>query len=126
MNENLIVGSNLIAEWFGKWPSFHDAEIVEVHLYRERRRMDLKLYAFEMTSEVDERGYYKLAKRCFIDFCFEGIDELELSDFNQQNVIGGLSLEENGGGVKVVIDPIFGMGAEWSCERVVIQAVTGF
>jgi hypothetical protein len=27
-------GTDKIIQWFGQWPSFHDAEILELHLNR--------------------------------------------------------------------------------------------
>jgi hypothetical protein len=32
--DSLIENSSLIVSHFGKWPSFHDAEIVDLHLWR--------------------------------------------------------------------------------------------
>jgi hypothetical protein len=31
-----IPGAESVVKWFGKWPSFHDAEIMTLHIDRER------------------------------------------------------------------------------------------
>ena len=37
MNQEIpnVPGSDAVVAWFGEWPSFHDAEILELHLDRE-------------------------------------------------------------------------------------------
>ena len=32
-----LTGFEDIVGWFGKWPSFHDAEVLSIHIERERR-----------------------------------------------------------------------------------------
>jgi hypothetical protein len=95
-----IINHKLVTDWFGRWPAFHDAEILSMHL--ERRPLEngsgpslaVRLHAFEMTGDVDERGHYKLVKHAIITFEFDGMEEISLDGFNCQNVISVLVLEE--------------------------------
>ena len=71
--ESLIVGREKITNIFGYWPSFHDAEVLEFHLWRGNVDPDVKAYVFpvltvkihlwEITSKVDTRGYCVLRHR---------------------------------------------------------------
>ncbi len=56
-----ISGAAELHDWFGYWPSFHDAEIVSLHLNRQGRS-SLRLLTWEMTKDIDEKGYYVLTK----------------------------------------------------------------
>ena len=47
-----IPGATDVMAWFGYWPTFHDAEVLSIHLNRSSDS-EVSLYAFEMTPEVD-------------------------------------------------------------------------
>ncbi len=89
-----IENANLVIDHFGYWPTFHDSEVISIKLERtlnkEHSSVQLKLYSFEMTSEV-VNGFYKSIKHCYIDFEFLHLNKIELDGFNHQNAV--LSLE---------------------------------
>jgi hypothetical protein len=95
-----IINHKLVTDWFGRWPAFHDAEVLSTCL--DRRPLEngsgpsltIRLHAFEMTGEVDERGHYKLVKHAIVTFEFAGMEEITLEGFNCQNVIFCLDLTE--------------------------------
>lgn len=70
--------ADLVLRAFGNWPSFHDAGL------REVRRTDdggltLTLHAFEMTSEVDAKGYFVLTRHHRIRLRFEDVADDRLA-----------------------------------------------
>ena len=82
-NDDIAAGLNgfdAVVRWFGRWPSFHDAEIVSLRLMREGESL-LRVYP-----------YYP-EKPAAVDFVLEGVTDLELYDFSSQNVISSLDLE---------------------------------
>ena len=95
-----VVNHRLITDWFGYWPSFHDAEVLS--LYLDRRPLEagpgpslvVRVHTFEMTREVDDRGHYKFRKHAIITLEFDGVEEMSLDGFNGQNALAGLDLEE--------------------------------
>src|SRR4030095_16739057 len=92
-----IENSDLVVNHFGYWPKFHDSEVMEMQLYRNypgEPFMNLKLYAFEATPEMNDQGYHKLIKQCVIEFEFMGISDNYFTDFNFQNAIFELIIEE--------------------------------
>jgi hypothetical protein len=75
-----IAGAELLTRVFGYWPSFHDAEVVRVALsrapaYREGAFLEADVHAFEMTSDVDERGYFVLRHHVLVSFRFEAVGQ---------------------------------------------------
>lgn len=84
-----IEGAQQLYDWFGYWPSFHDAEVLSLHLNRSGTS-SLVLHTWEMTKELDERGYYILTKHVVVEFVMKEIVELNVNGFSQQNVIFGL------------------------------------
>jgi hypothetical protein len=63
----LIVGSEKLTSIFGRWPSFHDAEIHDLHLQRgyinpedqvyECPLLTVRLHRWLMTRDIDQKGF---------------------------------------------------------------------
>ena len=92
--------------------------------------LTVKLHAWELTSEVDERGYLVLRHHTLTTLRFHDVDEFSMEGFNQQNAIFELSIEQrerNDGPSPfffVEFRPAFGMSASFKCFRVeVVDAV---
>src|SRR5262249_8951219 len=95
-----IPGAANLVEWFGEWPSFHDAEILKVILDRSARS-SIQIHTWRMTSEVDQKRRYVTDHHMVVTFWFERITDLDLGDFNSQNVISGLDVERTTSGIRV-------------------------
>lgn len=85
-------GAEMVA-WFGYVPSFHDAEIVSLHLNRNGESA-LTLHARDTTIKTDEQGQTIVNKDVVVTFTLEDIAALELQDFSAQNVISGLEFRK--------------------------------
>jgi immunity protein 50 of polymorphic toxin system len=127
-----IERGHLVTDVFGRWPSFHDAEVLRVRLDREGEAgpwLEADIYAFDMTSEIDERGYYVLDKRHVVTLRFDGLVAVDLRWFNQQNVIATLDIEEATNDEEpavrwhVDVGSSFGMEAQFDCASVRVVAV---
>jgi hypothetical protein len=134
MSENVgFDGSEIVTDWFGYWPGLHDAEILSVDFQRavdgSGPDVYVKVHAFEMTSEVTERGYFKLIKHCIIELRFEQIDDVDLRNFGHQNVIDGISLsfassKEGSRRIAVEFEAITEMELSFSCAKAVVVGLT--
>jgi hypothetical protein len=138
--ESLIQGSDKLTSIFGYWPSFHDAEVIEIHFWRGDIDTDnskyvfpvltAKLHLWEMTREVNPEGYLVLHHHTLARLRFYDIDDFKMEGFNHQNAILGLSItshERSEGpspSFDVHFDPAFGMGATFRCSSIeVLDAV---
>lgn len=132
-----IKNSGLLTEIFGRWPSFHDAEVISIELFRDPKSTNepslrAKIYVFEATSELDDRGFYVLKNHELVTFLFSGIDENSVAGFNQQNVLGDLSIEDISSRqldrlkFEVHFASIFGVEAEFNCRAVEVEALEPF
>jgi hypothetical protein len=136
--ENLVERSERLTSIFGYWPSFHDAEVIEFNLWRGDVEPDAKRYIFptltakihlwEITSEIDARGYLVLRHHTLATLRFHDIFELCMNGFNHQNAIFGLSItsaptEGFPQRLHVEFEPAFGVTATFYCLRVeVVEA----
>lgn len=132
-----IKQSNLLTDIFGRWPSFHDAEVISIELFRNPNgvsepNLRANIHVFEMTPEVDERGYYVLKNHMLVTFLFCGIDENKVDGFNQQNVLWELAIVDISSRqleqlrFEIHFASSFGVEAEFRCRSVEIEAVVCF
>jgi hypothetical protein len=130
-----IENSNLVTDWFGFWPSFHDAEVIEINLHRSLRGIEngavlsASVYAFQMTSEVDEKSFYKLIKNCVIELEFLNIDSLEVEDFNHQNALHNIEFSQvknisGNHSISVDFNSNYGVSFTFTCSKVRVTSVT--
>jgi hypothetical protein len=129
--ESLIIGSEKLTCIFGYWPSFHDAEVLELHLSRGDSDIDkgiydfpvlsMKLHVWELTKEVDSEGYLVLRHHTLTTLKFRDVADFRMEGFNHQNAILELSVarlaraEKPSPYFSVDFQPAFGMGASFQC-----------
>jgi Immunity protein 50 len=107
---NEVPGGRELVDWFGYAPRFHDAEVLGVTLDREGGTCALRVHGFEMTSEVDAKGYFVCAKHVVVTFIVGGLTAMELSDFNHQNALMGLAIARDADdGFRVSLDAAYGL-----------------
>jgi len=96
----VVAGHERLTSKFGRWPSFHDAEVVDLHLWRGEVKpgewddsnvfpvLTVKLRILEATQiGATDAGHDVLATLRFHD-----VDDLKLEGFNHVNQIVELSL----------------------------------
>jgi hypothetical protein len=127
-----IQNADMVTSWFGYWPSFHDAEVLEMVLSRDGTdgspSLSATIHAFEMTNEVTPEGYFLCHKHAVVTLLFEGLDAFALDGFNHQNALSGLSITEanSEGPLTVNFDGDYGLESELTCRRIeVVSIVAG-
>jgi hypothetical protein len=116
---NSISGAAELFAWFGFWPDFHDAEIISLALNRSGIST-LQIHTWQMTDQVDEKGYYILKKHVLVNFQMEDVLDLELVDFSPQNVISGLILKKAKDGILLELGPCYGLAGSISARKLSI------
>lgn len=85
-----VRNTQAVLEAFGYWPSFHDAPVVDFR-YKPEGAVDFILHGWEMTADVDERGYFKLIKHHLVEFAFQEVSDADLERFTSMgNILFGL------------------------------------
>jgi hypothetical protein len=130
--EKYIGGSEKLTTIFGRWPSFHDAEVIDLHLREgdpaENRPplpvLTTKVHLWELTNEIDAQGYYVLRHHTLATLRFHDVLDLKMKGFTHQNVIFGLSIvpqERSEGPWKLVFavefEPVAEFEATFYCSR---------
>ena len=98
-----IENHKLVLDAFGCWPSFHDAEIQSITMDCTSMlatapinnvRLEMMIHCWELTNELNEKGFYKLRKHHSVRFEFDMIHEVTLKNFGQQNCVYYITFEE--------------------------------
>ena len=133
-----VEASDRLTHSFGRWPSFHDAEVIKVDLWRgdicpERNCwiapvLTTKIHVLEATQvSAQHAGNDVLAT-----LRFHGVRELQLTGFDHQNFIMDLFITRvvpDGGRstfCRVCFEQDVGFSAEFCCSRVEVVAVEPF
>lgn len=128
-----IISFEKISEIFGYWPSFHDAEIINISLDRSGKDewegpiLFAKIHVFQMGPETKNNGKeFVYHHHLIVTFRFTTVENLALGGFNQQNAIDGLEISEkyneerkiNVFGIK--LSPGFGVQCSFDCDSIEI------
>lgn len=136
MTESLLVeNAEALTDIFGRWPSFHDAEVLSIHLDRadeDGPSLEARVHVFGMTNEVDDRGYFLLTNHTLITLRFSNIILRYLRWFNEQNSLSGLGIEQvdpaenEGRTLGVSFDSNYGVELDLLCNRITVRSVEPF
>jgi len=106
-----IPGGESLVSWFGEWPSFHDAEILTLHIDRERSASFMRIRAFKLSDRIDASGHFIRERDALVVFEFAGIRSMRIEgeDTDVQNVISSLIIEKIDAGYRILLGPCYGM-----------------
>ena len=130
-----IKGSEKLIAALGEWPTFHDAEVV---LFSAERALPVKvgyniarlvihLRRYASTGEGTANYQMVLTKNVLAKFVFSSACNLELFDFNHQNVIDSFTVSpiqtDELANLSVNIESIWGFGGSFHCSAVELESV---
>jgi hypothetical protein len=129
-----IEGHHLVFEAYGRWPRFHDGYVRHFQIISQAGNsgamIDLVIHGFEMTPQVDERGYYGSTKHHLIHFQFTGASHLEFEDLDMPDaIVGSLEFENIPSGAQdsmrllVDLNSCYGLGGRFQCETARVMSV---
>ncbi len=119
-----VAGAADVIAWFGRWPSFHDGEVVSLWLNREAASV-LKIHVFNTSSELTKSGHYKTGKHALVVFQLTNILAMDLVDFNSQNVISALMLSKTDDGFLIKLGCCYGLCGSIRAESIRVAVEPG-
>lgn len=117
---------------FGFWPSFHDAEVIRATFEtsgEDSPTLQLVVYVFEMTPEVDGKGYFVLKNQTEVTMTFTRVAVSRFQWFHQQNVLQDLGIEDippadhEGRRFRIDLPSCVGLEATFECARAIVSGV---
>lgn len=113
----VIDGEDTVKQWFGGWPCFHDAEVINLFLSRAGESV-LRVYP-----------YYP-QKPATVEFVFTDVSDVELNDFSGQNVISSLAIGKATGQYgedvyRLTLSPCYGIAGRIDAKSMRVQLLPG-
>ena len=109
-----IEGSHQLVEWLGAWPSFHDAEILEMFL--TRRGISWMKVCCPFPARTSE------LRNIVVTLKMTEVFDLDLKEFNHQNVIFDLQIQTIAEGYSVELFPCFGLSGFIKTKQLSIES----
>ena len=127
----LVKNSSQVESIYGYWPSFHDAEILNIRFDRGLSAnekvasaiVDLNYWETKAINEGTSALDYVLDKNNIIAIEFSGLVTSLVSGFSFQNVIDELLLTEIEEGIKAEFVSIHGAEVKFVCKAVAVLGV---
>jgi phosphoribosylglycinamide formyltransferase-1 len=111
-----IPGANDVINWFGYWPTFHDAEVLSIAFDRSS---GCRVVLRALKGRSDATAIVIFALEGF-PTDKEGIVNTRLAYFNAQNVLSQAWIEESPEGYVLVLHGIYGVTGRICCNRLSI------
>jgi hypothetical protein len=119
-----VPGAAPFIDWFGRWPQFHDSEVVRCDLQRSGES-SIFVHTFNMTNRTQAGGHYILDKHAIVTFRLSEIESFELYDFNGQNALMGLRLERGDEHFTLSFDAAYGLAGKISARELRLEWTQG-
>ncbi len=120
-----IPGGKPLLEWFGRVPRFHDANLLEITFSGNGAGL-LRIHAWNMTDEVDAKGYFVLDKHAIVTFALEGVSAVNCTDFDVvPGIIFGLEITKVDEHFRIEWDSSYGVAGFVTARRIRIDLVPG-
>jgi len=132
-----IPGAEEVVAALGYWPSFHDAEVLAFSMsrgekptdYKSEARIEVQVQEYAPSHEGTAQFEMSIVKNVIISFVFTGVESLQVEDFNFQNVINSIRIEQDtsitaAGKLRVEVESIYGFGATWLCKSAQVAGVS--
>lgn len=121
----LVTNSHLVTDIYGRWPSFHDSEVLSLSLDANGHEpsLDLHVYVYERIPDANTKGRLKSANEYRLALRFTAITNLELDGFNHQNVLSDLYFDRRDESLHVLGETIYGLQIEFDCTEIMVASV---
>ena len=127
--EKIIRGSEKLTSNYGSWPTFHDAEVLHLELWRDpilqpempNWKEPILTAKFHLAIEGPS------SREMIASLRFSDVEDLKIENFNYQNAIYALEIKDDGEPncsedkrrmYSVKIDGAFGVSASFHCTAI--------
>jgi len=117
----LVEQSELLVKAMGHWPSFHDAKVLGIS--RMQNSCGATIHVFEMTREVDSKGYFILRNHHRVEMSMLGVHSDSLPRHYTGDVLSALSIRRDGDLIRVDFESHMDNDGSILCERVRLVSV---
>jgi hypothetical protein len=121
-----IPGADAVIAWFGHWPSFHDAEVLSIHINRDGLSL-IRIHTWNVSTRLDRAGQFMREREAIVVFEFAGIRSLRLQaeETDRHNLVHGNGIERTEQGYRFGFAPSWGLAGELTVEQIAVHVEAG-
>ena len=119
--DSFITDSDILIKAHGRWPTFHDAEVIDIHLQRGEA-IDPCSWP-HLTARVHVFQEQPDSQPVCVTIRFDLIHDLSLTGFDHQNSLYGIRIDRDVSEFAVLFDSAQGLGASFRCGSITIVDV---
>src|SRR5258708_173026 len=107
-----------VVTFFGRWPSFHDANVLAYERESGADSISLTLHTWLMTDQVDAKGSFVLRNHALVSFRFESLHDVQMDAFRSSNILFGLEISPcpDPASFHVELDSVMDMSGSFSAR----------
>jgi hypothetical protein len=119
-----IAGAQELYDWLGYWPDFHDAEII-VFRFDLNLPASLIIHTWQMSDQVDAKGYYEHTKDVVVEFTMQGVSLINVQDPLNHSILFELSIDKIEKGFRLSFDGSYGISGTIETQELSLQIRPG-
>jgi hypothetical protein len=120
-----VEGFQVLVDWFGEMPSFHDGQMLSLTIDFPDRAM-FQVHAWRITDQVDGQGYFVHDKDFVATFRLEEVSLVDLeTDYQGPGIVNFLELAELDEVLELTIYSVLGAGGRLRAGRIAIDFQPG-
>jgi len=107
-----------VVDFFGRWPSFHDANVPAYEMGADHESLSLTLHTWLMTDQVDAKGFFVLRNHALVSFRFGGLRDVVMDAVRSGNILFGMEISQNSDATSfhVELDSVMDMSGSFSAR----------
>ena len=136
MDISFIKNKELVLKAYGRWPSFHDFEIVKVEFDRaldgskgDGPFITVHLHMWEIIGKTADGAHFRYSNHHLVILRFNRVAEYTFDGFNHQNVIDDWEVEavtDERGNLYYQVDlpALYGVDMSIKCQGIEVLSIT--
>lgn len=135
MDVSFIKNNELVVKTYGRWPSFHDFEVIRVEFDRALNSnhngpfITVHLHMWEIIGETEDGTRFRFGNHHVVVLRFNQVAEYTFEGFNHQNAIDEWEVEavtDERGNLYYQVDlpSLYGVDLSIKCQEIEVLSVT--
>jgi Immunity protein 50 len=135
MDISFIKNNELVLKAYGRWPSFHDFEIVKVEFDRaldinhDGPFITVHLHMWQIIGKTEDGKHFRFSNHHMVTLRFNRVAEYTFEGFNHQNAIDDWEVEavtDDRGNLycHVTLPALYGVDMSIKCQAIEVLSIT--
>ena len=115
-----ILNHKAVVDIYGEWLLFHDSKVqAYVPPTPESQSLAFTIHTWQMTDEVDAKGFFVLQNHTLVSFRFDGLFDVSMNAFGTHNILFGIEFfpSTDNSSFRVVLNSVMDKSGSFSARK---------